>query len=110
MIAELGRQLKGRTELAKFHVAPFANFPYISVDLEGLQFFGSATDTLPIYRFQDLYVGFDVAEWMRGKLNIKQLRVEGGEWNIVIEQAARINLLEAKNPKKKEADSSKTAI
>jgi hypothetical protein len=99
IVSALDRQFKGRTELAGFHVAPFANFPYISVDLEGLQFFGSTADTLPIYRFNDLYVGFDVAELMRGKLDIKQLRAEGGLLNIVIAKDGRINLLEAKKSK-----------
>lgn len=98
LITALDKQFKGRTELEGFRLAPFANFPYISVDLQGLQFFGNATDTVPIYRFQDLYIGFDVAYLMQGKLNIKQLRAEDGELNIVIAEDGSINLLEAKKP------------
>ncbi|WP_448519339.1 hypothetical protein [Rhodoflexus sp.] len=108
IVAELGRQFKGRIELAGFKVAPFANFPYISVDLQGLQFFGSAADTVPIYRFQDLYVGFDVAYLMRGKLNIKQLRAEEGELNIVIAEDGSINLLKAKKSKEEQETADST--
>jgi uncharacterized protein involved in outer membrane biogenesis len=100
LLAELDAQLAGRTELDGLRLAPFANFPYISVDLQGLRFYADKTaQAAPLYQFGDVYVGFDVAKLLRGQLEIRQLTLARGHVYVTVDEQGRMDLLEAKKSK-----------
>jgi hypothetical protein len=79
------------------------NFPYLSVDIQGLTFYESKDhSTLPIYLIKDLYIGFSLWDIVTGDLKIKKIKLKGGELNLVQYENGDINLLLAKNTESKE--------
>ncbi len=111
LVAELDAQLAGRTELDRLKLAPFANFPYVSVDLQGLRFYADKSpNAAPLYQFGDVYVGFDVAKLLRGQLEIRQLTLARGHLHVQVDELGRMDLLEAKKAKASGPDSASSPL
>jgi hypothetical protein len=107
IVQELDAQFEGRTELGGFRLSPFANFPYISVDLQGLRFYASKQANAPaIYSIDDAYIGFDVLELIRGNLHLKQISLYSGFVSVEIDESGKVNLLEAKKTQESTSGSS----
>ena len=88
----------GALEIEDSHVAPFANFPYVSIDLEGVRFFENKNkDSKPLYEAKDIYLGFNVIDILTGKFNVKTIKVIEGHLDIIKNENGDINLLVAKN-------------
>jgi hypothetical protein len=97
-IAGLNEQFKGTLVLEDSHVSVFTNFPYISIDLQGIKFYGeNATSALPIYEVDDLYVGFSIADILAGNFKVKAVKVLSGHIRLETYEDGTINLLQAKN-------------
>ncbi len=108
VLAELNDMQKGYTKLQNVKIDPISNFPYISVDLKGLAFYASEKDTLrPIYRFDDVYLGFDYTDIVAGKYKIKKIKIQGGELHLEKYEDGSINLLLAKSLKQKAEEAEK---
>lgn len=98
VLTQLNLAFKGHTTLNGLHVSPFRNFPYVSIDLEGLTFYADANDTTSaIYHFDDAYLGFDVLALFKGNFDVKKVALSGGFLHVVTYADGRINLMEAKN-------------
>ncbi|MGY6522594.1 MAG: AsmA-like C-terminal region-containing protein [Mongoliitalea sp.] len=97
-IQQINQSLKGELVLSKSRISPFANFPYISIDLQGLKFYDEKDlqDT-PIYEVQDLYVGFSLWDILTGSYEVKSVKIKGGFLHLIKNEAGEINLLTAKN-------------
>lgn len=105
IIASLNRNFVGQLEIKDSHIAPFANFPYISVDLENLVFYGeknSKNDT--IYFAQDVYFGFRIWDILRGNKIISAIKVEKADLNLVKFKDGKINLFMAKGFEEEEEE------
>ncbi len=97
LIRSLNNQFLGELQLKDSHIAPFAQFPYVSIDLEDLVFFGNKLDKSDtIYYAKDLYVGFRVWDLLKGDFIVKSIKLSQGNLNLVRDKDAQINLLTAK--------------
>lgn len=98
MITEtLNENFEGRIEIDRKRISLFGNFPYISIDIHGMRFF-AAKDLVdkPIYEIDDLYVGFEIWDLLKGNYVIKSLKIKGGHLDVVQYENGDINLLLAK--------------
>jgi hypothetical protein len=96
-IGILNEQFVGELVVKGSHIAPFASFPYISIDLEQIIFFdGKSTESNIIYAAEDLYIGFSIWDIIRGKHNIKSIKIQNGHLDLVKDTEGNINLLVAK--------------
>jgi len=96
-IGVLNEQFVGELVVKDSHIAPFASFPYISIDLEQIIFFdGKRTESNIIYAAEDLYIGFSIWDIIRGKYNIKSIKIQNGHLDLVKDAEGNINLLVAK--------------
>lgn len=108
VLAELNDMQQGHTKLRDIKIDPISNFPYISVDLKGLALYPNQKDTLkPIYRFDDVYLGFNYTDIISGNYKIKKIKIRNGEINIEKYEDGSINLLLAKSFKQKAEESEK---
>ena len=101
--------ISGTMTIAKVSIAPFKNFPYVSIDLQDVLFFESKDlNTKPLYAFRDVYMGFDIKAVLSGHYDIKSIQLEQGHLDIVHRCDGSYNILEAKNLHKATDSSSST--
>ena len=101
-LQELNDMMQGYTRLGGVKIDVFTNFPYISIDLQDLALYASESDTLqPIYRFNDVYLGFNYTDIVAGSYKVKKIKIKQGEINIEKHEDGSINLLLAKSLKEK---------
>lgn len=96
LIGTLNKDFKGSVALRDSHLSPFANLPYVSLDLEDLRVF-EAKDTAqqPLLHLHDVYLGFDIWSVLTGNIDIKSIRVRKGFVNVVQHPDGSYNLLNA---------------
>jgi hypothetical protein len=96
LVEHLNKDFQGRVSIEGSHISPFANFPYISIDLEGLQLFESKADTCtPLLRVHDTYIGFELWSILRGNYNIKTILLKGGDALVIQDHDGHFNILQA---------------
>jgi hypothetical protein len=90
---------QGKIELEGSHISPFVNFPYISVDLEGLQIYESKTvEEAPIIALQDAYLGFDLWQILRGNFQLKSIFLNEGCLKFIQHKDGQFNIVRALMP------------
>jgi len=94
-LADYNEQIEGRISLEYSKVSPFANFPYISIDLHGIRAFEHKQDSLPLLHLEDVYVGFDLMKLIRGELEIAKVKILEGHLDLVMHTDTTYNLLNA---------------
>jgi hypothetical protein len=104
-IAVLNKGYKGQIAVGDVHLAPFKNFPYISLKIDDVRIAEDKTDSATtILDVADIYAGVNFWDMIRGKLDIQSLLVEDGVFNIVLHPDGTTNLQNAlATPTKKEA-------
>ncbi|MDP5169566.1 MAG: hypothetical protein NWR72_04925, partial [Bacteroidia bacterium] len=86
----------GRITLEGSHISPFANFPYVSVDLEEVKLYETKADTLePLMDVADFYVGFNVWGAIQGNYEVKAISMQEGYLKVTQHVDGSFNLLEA---------------
>ena len=96
LILTLNQDFKGSVTLRDSHLSPFANLPYVSLDLEDLRVFESKDTTgQPVLHLQDIYLGFDLLSVLSGSVDIKSIRARNGEIRVVQHPDGRFNIMEA---------------
>lgn len=97
-LESINEQFGGQLVIEDSYVALFAQFPYISIDLKGVRFFETkAMDTAPIYQAEDVYLGFDIIEVIKGNFQVQSIKVAKGSLDLIKYEDGSINLLKAKN-------------
>lgn len=87
---------KGKITLQGSHISPFANFPYISIDLEGLKIYESKDESVkPILDIQDTYLGFDIWTIISGNYDLKALYLSDGYVKVVQHKDRSFNIANA---------------
>ncbi len=110
MLDDVNDSFSGTMAINGIHVAPFANFPYVSIDLEQVRFYESIDTTCqPIYAFEDVYVGFDIWDIIKKDYKIKSLKIVDGHLDITHFEDGSYNILKAKDMGK-DNDSTSTDI
>lgn len=112
-LGQVNENIQGAIEVEGIYVAPWANFPYISIDLKKVKLYESdAQNQRPLLQFEDIYVGFDIWDILKKEFNIKSLRVEKGWVHLTHEFDSTYNIkraLELKN-QNLEVDTGQTAL
>jgi uncharacterized protein involved in outer membrane biogenesis len=79
LIATANADFIGELEIEDSHVSPFINFPYVSIDLDHVRIFeDKEKKTAPLMDVDDVYLGFDILDLLRGKMEIKSIKVSEG--------------------------------
>jgi hypothetical protein len=102
LIKTANEDFVGTVRIKDSHIAPFSNFPYISIDLENLEVFEKKSTNIKerIVFVKDTYVGFNAFELLSGKMNIKSIKFKDGKLRIVQHKDGTLNLTNAFESKK----------
>lgn len=93
LISTLNKDFKGKIEVKNSHISPFANFPYVSIDLEGVKIIESKKDSLNIIaQLDEVFLGFDLSTIIKGKLDINDIKLKNGEIDLVQHLDGSLNI------------------
>lgn len=96
LLATANEDFHGKITLKDSHVSPFANFPYISIDLEDLRVFESKEPGAnEILHIGDTYIGFNIWSIVAGDFTIRQVRASNGTIDLVQHTDGSLNILKA---------------
>ena len=105
LIATLNEDFVGEIEIKDSHIAPFENFPYISIDLEHVKVFETKEDhEEPILDIADVYVGFDFWTMISGNYDIKVIELKEGYIHAIQHEDGELNISKALSPQKEVED------
>jgi hypothetical protein len=107
LIAVFNEGQEGQLSYRSVELSPFRAFPYISIDIKGVRFDADkhTADDHAIYAFEDVYVGFDVFDLLRGEYTIRKLVISGGHLFLEKYEDGSYNLMRAKLRAEDEEDS-----
>ncbi|MEX2484320.1 MAG: AsmA-like C-terminal region-containing protein [Brumimicrobium sp.] len=94
-IETANKDFKGVIKLNDSHIAPFANFPYISIDLERFELFENKDAKLPIIHLKDLYLGFDFWTLVNGEFDISLVKLNEGYVHAYQDENGEFDILKA---------------
>lgn len=95
-LRELNKQLPGDLVVGGSDIAPFENFPYVSIGLKNVTFYADKQHTgKPLYQVERLFIGFSLPDIIRQKYNVKVLVVKKGYLHLVKSQNGKIDIVEA---------------
>ncbi|WMJ72314.1 AsmA-like C-terminal region-containing protein [Cytophagaceae bacterium ABcell3] len=98
VLKQLNDAQEGQMEVSRVRVAPFRNFPYISIELDSLTLYPDKSGkSVPVYQIGEAYVGFDVYDLMRGEYTMKKILLKDGFLDYVKYEDGKINLFMAKS-------------
>lgn len=97
-ISTANDDFKGRIALAESHIAPFTNFPYISVDLEDFEVFETKESEVSLVHLEDLYLGFDFWTLISGKFDISMIRLDNGYIHTYQDENGEFDIMHAFEP------------
>lgn len=103
------KDFKGRIEIGGSHISPFANFPYLSIDLEDFRIYPDKdVQSAAIVSVTDAYIGFDLPTLIQGKFEIKALKIKDGIIDIVQDTSGALNIVQAFESTRKSTDTTGT--
>lgn len=92
-IDKMNKHHSGLILVGDTHLAPFESFPFISIKVDDVRVLESKEDGAPvILDVEDIYVGFNIWDIVRGDYDIQSLVIENGFFNIVMHEDGSINL------------------
>ena len=96
----------GQLEIKESHIAPFANFPNTSIDLEEVSIYEGKQKSIHkrIAHFDDIYIGFNIWSILRGDVEIRSIQLDNGNVKMVQYRDGSLNItnaLSSKEPIKK---------
>ena len=97
LIETANKDFKGAIRIKGSHIAPFADFPYISIDIEGLEIFeeDDFDSKKRILKINETYIGFDISGLMTGKYDVKTIRLTDGDIRLVRHLDGSFNIVKA---------------
>lgn len=107
LVQTINNDFVGEISLKNSHISPFANFPYISIDLEEVKIYqDKKKDKSPILDLNDIYLGFDLWTLISGKFDIKSIKLKDGYIHIIQDTNGEFNIVKALKSNKKTNESS----
>jgi len=102
LIKTANQDFNGTIRIKDSHVAPFANFPYISIDIEELEVFEGKElrKSKRIIHIKDTYIGFNIMELLSGRYDVKSIKLSDGDIRIVQDKNSEFNIVKAFESKK----------
>jgi hypothetical protein len=111
-LREANRSYKGEIVIKGSHISPFAHFPSISIDLEGVEVYEDKSRTgEPILKVRDVYLNFDVWSILSGEYNVSSIDIMDGDLRLVQHKDGSFNIMNALLPLQTDSvgvDSAKT--
>lgn len=96
ILTDLNKDFKGAAEIKDSHISLFENFPYISIDLQGLQFYESKNkEKKLLIDVQDAYIGFNIWTILTGKMEVKKIKLKGGHLDLIQHEDGSFNIVNA---------------
>jgi hypothetical protein len=96
LLDTVNEDFRGEIVIKSTRISPFANFPYVSIDLKQLQVYEDKTrSSLPFLVLQDVYIGFDLLTLVKGSMDIKAIKLANGHINLVQHTDGTYNLTNA---------------
>lgn len=90
------KDMKGRFSVSGSHIAPFANFPQISIDLEHVKVYESKKKNADcLVHVSDVYVGFSLWDIVSGNYTIKGIKLKDGHIDVKQHKDGSINIANA---------------
>ncbi|WKZ61303.1 MAG: AsmA-like C-terminal region-containing protein [Cyclobacteriaceae bacterium] len=84
LVATLNEDFTGTLEVDDSHISPFANFPYISIDLDHVRIYeDKEKDDQPLVEVEDVYLGFDIWTLLKGTFEVKSLKFSNGTIKLI---------------------------
>jgi hypothetical protein len=95
-VEAMNKQHKGLIVVGDSHLAPFANFPYISIKIDDVRIYESKKKGAEkIMDVKDIYLGFNMWDIVGGNYDIQELLIEDGFFNIVRHKDGSLNIQNA---------------
>ena len=95
-IDAMNKNHKGLIVVGDTHLAPFEDFPYISIKIDDVKIYETKTeDAAAILDVADIYIGFNVLDIVKGNYDVQTLLIEDGFFNIIKHTDGSINLQNA---------------
>lgn len=105
LVETINEDFEGELVIDDSHISPFANFPYISIDLDHVKVFEDKTrSTEPLVDVRDIYLGFDIWTLLAGKFEVKALKVSNGVINLILHKDGSYNIANALSNRKEIED------
>jgi hypothetical protein len=96
VLEKVNKKLVGELVITDSKISPFANFPYVSIDLKNVSLRGDkAPDSPIIFQSDDIYIGFSIWDIIKGEYRIKSLKFGDGIIDLVKDLDGSLNLLQA---------------
>jgi hypothetical protein len=84
ILEEVNSGIRGRVTMSYSSVAPFADFPYITVDLHDVRLFkDKQTNVEPIADIDHVFVGFDIWSVTAGTFELGAIKLKNGKLLII---------------------------
>lgn len=101
LIEDLNKDFQGAAEIKDSHISLFANFPYISIDLEGFKIYEDKSKKgKALVNVKDVYIGFNLWTIITGDMEIKKIKLDGGHIDLVQHTNGEFNIVKALSPEK----------
>jgi hypothetical protein len=96
LLTNVNKDFNAEIKIGDSHIAPFAGFPYISLDIDDLKIYpNKLQNQQPIISLKDVYVGFDLFKLISGKIDIKTIKLKDGFIHAIQDTTGQINIMEA---------------
>jgi hypothetical protein len=95
-IASLNASFEGKIAVGNVHLAPFENFPYVSLKVDDVTVHESKkAEATILLDVADIYVGFNLWDLARGNYDIQSIIVEDGFLDLIVHTDGKTNLEKA---------------
>lgn len=92
-IDSLNKSYIGKISVGDVHVAPFANYPYMSIKVDDVTIYESKISDAPvILNVKDIYLGFSIWDILVGNYDIQSLIIEDGFFDFVLHTDGKTNI------------------
>lgn len=96
LLETLNADFQGEIKIRDSHISPFANFPYVSVDLKDLEVYeDKSKHGKAMVNITDAYLGFNLFAVLSGNTEIRSIKLKDGYIRLVQDSAGGFNLLKA---------------
>ena len=84
LLQTVNKDMPGEIAIRKSHIALFHKFPYVSIDLRDVKLYSdkSKQEEKEVVHLEDLYIGFNLIDVIKGDYIIKAIELEKGHCDI----------------------------
>ena len=97
LLDSFNQDFNGTVQIRDSHIDPFANFPYISIDLEDLSIYEGKElhPTSRIIQVADANIGFNIWDIVQGNYTVKAIDLNSGVFKIIQHCDGEFNIAKA---------------